>query len=60
MASAQTVSGPFIDSTEKFVDDRQRMMINTIIPAGIRNINGELIPEERSRSIFKIILYKRI
>ena len=62
-ASAQTVSGPFlmIPYQEKFVDDKGKvMMIKRMmhyLPES-ENINGELIPEERSRSIFKIILYK--
>jgi inner membrane protein len=62
-ASAQTVSGPFlmIPYQEEFVDDKGKvMMVKRMmhyLPES-ENINGELIPEERSRSIFKIILYK--
>ena len=62
-ASAQTVSGPFlmIPYQEKFVDDKGKVtMIKRMmhyLPES-ENINGELVPEERNRSIFMIILYK--
>jgi inner membrane protein len=62
-ASAQTISGPFllIPYHEKVIDDKGKVILVKrmmhYLPEN-ETVNGLLIPEERHRSIFKIILYK--
>lgn len=62
-ATAQIVSGPFllIPYHEKIIDDKGKVILVKRMMHYLpetENVNGQLFPEERHRSIFKIILYK--
>ncbi len=62
-AAAQTITGPFliIPYNERQTDDKGKVVLIKkyihYLPEQL-NVNGQLIPEIRHRSIFKIILYK--
>jgi inner membrane protein len=62
-ANAQTLSGPFlvVPYTDTFTDSDGKTVSNKtklLLLANDLNINGKIIPEERPRSIYKVLLYK--
>lgn len=62
-ASEQTISGPYlvIPYTDVYTNDTGKIISNRtnliIFPDNLQ-VNGELIPEKRQRSIYKVLLYK--
>ncbi len=62
-AAAQTLSAPFlvVPYTDSFINsDGKNVALKThlILLAHELNVNGQIIPEERPRSIYKVLLYK--
>ena len=62
-ATAQTLSGPFlvVPYTDTFVNNDGKAVANKtklLLLANELNVNGKIIPEERPRSIYKVLLYK--
>ncbi|MEJ7609541.1 MAG: cell envelope integrity protein CreD [Ferruginibacter sp.] len=62
-ASAQTLSGPFLSVpyTEVTTDADGKILSTVkqlIITADHLSVTGRIIPEERSRSIYKVLLYR--
>ncbi|MBC7866092.1 MAG: cell envelope integrity protein CreD [Gloeobacteraceae cyanobacterium ES-bin-316] len=62
-ATAQTLSAPFlvVPYIDTFMNDEGKTVATKtklILLANELNVNGKIIPEERPRSIYKVLLYK--
>ncbi|MEX0636774.1 MAG: cell envelope integrity protein CreD, partial [Ferruginibacter sp.] len=62
-AAAQTLTGPFlvVPYTDSYLNsDGKTVPVRTqlIVPAHDLSVNGNIFPEERKRSIYKVLLYK--
>ena len=62
-AAAQTLTGPFlvVPYTDGYLNsDGKTIPVRTqlIVPAYDLSVNGNIFPEERKRSIYKVLLYK--
>ncbi|MCP9751698.1 cell envelope integrity protein CreD [Ferruginibacter sp. HRS2-29] len=62
-ANAQTLSAPFlvVPYTDTFVNSEGKAVANKtklLLLANDLNVNGKIIPEQRPRSIYKVLLYK--
>jgi len=62
-ANAQTLSAPFlvVPYTDTFVNSEGKAVANKtqlLMLANDLNVNGKIIPEQRPRSIYKVLLYK--
>ncbi len=62
-ASAQTLSAPFlvVPYTDTFINSEGKNVAaktHLLLLAQELNVNGQIIPEERPRSIYKVLLYK--
>ncbi len=62
-ATAQTLSAPFltVPYTDTFINSDGKTIAkktNLLLLAGELNVNGKIIPEQRPRSIYKVLLYK--
>ena len=62
-ATSQTLTGPFltVPYTESYVNAENKVVTTKtqlIIPSDKLAVTGTVIPEERSRSIYKVLLYK--
>ena len=62
-ASAQTISGPYlvIPYAESVVNSEGKSIVEKkqlILLANDLNVDGKIFPEERPRSIYKVLLYK--
>jgi len=62
-AAAQTITGPFlvVPYTDSYLNsDGKSIPLNTsvIVAANDLTVKGDLFPEERKRSIYKVLLYK--
>jgi inner membrane protein len=62
-SAAQTLTGPFlvVPYTDNYLNsDGKTVPVKTqlIVPANELNVKGDIFPEERKRSIYKVLLYK--
>jgi inner membrane protein len=62
-ATAQTLSAPFlvVPYIDTFINDQGKTVATKtklVLLANELNVNGKIIPEERPRSIYKVLLYK--